>query len=193
MGAPEGADPAVQIVAHGQFLAGGLGVEVHQGKGCLALAQDGVGPGEGVVRPPGEITAADEVHDPNPHCPQVENRRAPARGPAGEIRGPQEPGGLIQQFRDLHLAEAVVAQGHSVGPGVVDPPGLLRRQPHTGGVLPVDHSEADIFLPLQRPQAALQMGKAVLPHHVAYRQNVIQHRTSLLFLPEQSRRFPIEG
>ena len=32
VGAPHGLGPAVQVVPHGPFLAGGLGVEVHQGQ-----------------------------------------------------------------------------------------------------------------------------------------------------------------
>ena len=37
MGAPHGADAAIQIVAQRQLLAGGLGVEVQQGKGSRLL------------------------------------------------------------------------------------------------------------------------------------------------------------
>ena len=59
--APERGDAAIQIVGHGQLLAGGLGVELHQREGGLVQRlQQAVRRGEGVVGVEVQIAAADE-------------------------------------------------------------------------------------------------------------------------------------
>ena len=69
----------------------------------------------------------------------------------------------------------MVPQGHCVGSGVVNPLGLVRRQPHAGGIFAVDDGEVDLLESLQGPQVPLQVPEPRLPHYVPYRQNVIQH------------------
>ena len=120
-------------------------MEVHQGEVRLALFQQPVRRGEGVPRLPVQITAADEVHHPDPDAAQVEYLAAVARGPARVVGGPQQPGRLVQQVPDLHFPEGVVAQRHRVGAGVVDAPRLLLRHAHAGGVLAVHHRKGDVL------------------------------------------------
>ena len=98
-----------------------------------------------------------------------------ARHSAGQVGGAQEPRGLIQHTADLHFAEGVVAKGHGVGSGVVDPPRLLAGQTHAGDVFPVDHGERNVFQLLQGPQMAFQMGETCLAYHIAHSQNGIEH------------------
>ena len=98
-----------------------------------------------------------------------------ARHSAGQVGGAQEPRGLIQHTANLHFAEGVVAKGHGVGSGVIDPPRLLAGQTHAGDVFPVDHGERNVFQLLQGPQMAFQMGETCLAYHIAHSQNGIEH------------------
>ena len=118
---------------------------------------------------------ANEADDPEAQAVEVKDLTAVARHPARQVGGPQQPGRLVQHPADLHFAEGVVAQGHGIGPGVVDPPGLLAGQAHAGDVLAVDHGEGNVFQFLQGPQVAFQMSQAGFAHHVAHRQNGIEH------------------
>ena len=150
-------------------------MEIHHGQLRLAPLQIPVRRGEGIVRSPAQIAPADEVQHPDPHAAQIEDLAAVARRPAGQIRRTQQPGRLIQARGDLGLAEGMVAQRHGVGSGIPDPPGLLLRQPHAGGVFPVDHGKGDVFQFLQRPQVPLQVPQSRLPYHVSHRQHTILH------------------
>lgn len=66
VGAPQGTDPAVQIVAQRQFFTGGLRMEIHQGKIRSALLQQPVRQSKGIFGVPLECAAADEVHHAEP-------------------------------------------------------------------------------------------------------------------------------
>ena len=175
VGAPQGADPAVQIVAKRQLFTGGLRMEIHQGKIRSALLQQPVRQSKGIFGVPLECAAADEVHHAEPQAIEIENLAAVARHSAGQVGGAQEPRGLIQHTANLHFAEGVVAKGHGVGSGVIDPPRLLAGQTHAGDVFPVDHGERNVFQLLQGPQMAFQMGETCLAYHIAHSQNGIEH------------------
>ena len=175
VGAPQGTDPAVQIVAQCQFFTGGLRMEIHQGKIRSALLQQPVRQSKGIFGVPLECAAADEVHHAETQAVEVKDLTAVARHPARQVGGPQQPRGLIQHTANLHFAEGVVAKGHGVGSGVIDPPRLLAGQTHAGDVFPVDHGERNVFQLLQGPQMAFQMGETCLAYHIAHSQNGIEH------------------
>ena len=112
VGAPHGADAAIQIVAQRQLLAGGLGVEVQQGKGGLVplqLPQQLVGGGKGVGGLPVQVAPADQGHHGDAEGPAVVHAAAPPRHPAGEVGGPQDVAVILQIVGDLHPAKGVVA------------------------------------------------------------------------------------
>ena len=161
VGAPQGTDPAVQIVAQCQFFTGGLRMEIHQSKIRSALLQQPVCQSKGIFGVPLECAAADEVHHAEPQAIEIENLAAMARHSAGQVGGAQEPRGLIQHTANLHFAEGVVAKGHG--------------QTHAGDVFPVDHGERNVFQFLQGPQMAFQMGETCLAYHIAHSQNGIEH------------------
>ena len=150
-------------------------MEIHQSKIRSALLQQSVRHGKGVFGIPLQRTAANEVHHAEPQAIEVKNFAAMARHPAGQVGGAQEPRSLIQHTANLHFAEGVVAKGHGVGSGVIDPPRLLAGQTHAGDVFPVDHGERNVFQLLQGPQMAFQMGETCLAYHIAHSQNGIEH------------------
>ena len=49
----------------------------------------------GIVRPPGQAAAANEVHHPDADGPQVENLTAVARSTAGVVGGAEKPGSAL--------------------------------------------------------------------------------------------------
>ena len=173
VGAPEGGDLAVQIVAHGQLFTGGLGVEIHQGEeGAVPVQQPG-SRGEGVVRVEVHAAAANQIQHADLDVPAGIDPPAPARHAASIVGGPQQIGVLLHPARQLQLAEGVVAQGDHVRPRLVELLHLPGQDAGERRILPVDHGEVDVLQLFQAPQAAGQMGQALLPHHVANGQNMI--------------------
>ena len=188
VGAPHGADAAIQIVAQRQLLAGGLRVEVQQRKGGLLrlvqFPQQLVGGGEGIGGLPVQVAPADQRHNGDAQRTAVVHAAAPPRHTAGEIGRPQDIAVVLQIVRDLHAAEGMVAQRDHVGPGGKQLVRLGGRQPGAGDILPVDHGKRNIFQLFQRRKVAAQMLQTVLAGHVTDGQNIIQHDVLL------SRFFP---
>ena len=122
-----------------------------------------------------QAAAADEVHDADVDMAAFVDPPAPAGGTARVIGGPQEVGILIQPICDLLFAEGVVPQGHHISPGGVEGLHLIGEDPHTGGILPVDHGKVDILEPFETAQVPLQVFEPRLPHHVSDSQNPIEH------------------
>ena len=122
-----------------------------------------------------QAAPADEAHHPDLGMAALIDPPPPARSPAGEVGGPQEVRVLLQPPGDLLPAEGVVAQGDHVGPGGVELIHLPGEDARAGGVLPVDHGEMDVLELLQPTQGFGQMVQSLLPHHVAYGQDAIDH------------------
>ena len=177
VGAPQGLDPPIQVPGHGPLLAGGLGVEVHQGEGGLPLLQNLIHFGEGIVEVGVHAAPANEVDHPDGGAPgAVEHPPAPAGGPAGVVGGAENVGAALHLVHDLALAPGVVAHGDHVRPGGEDVPGLLGHQTVGGGVFPVDHGEVDVILAAEGGQVAAEKVHAALPHHIPDGQNVEFHK-----------------
>ena len=154
-----GGHAAVEVPAHRDLLAGGLGVEVHQHVvGLVAQAgQDGVGLGEGGAggldeHGPGEV---DDT--------EARSRRAPppgGRGPGaarGKFAGRTIGRVGVQVAEDLLVAVGVVAEGDRVHAGAEQLAGGLLGDAHPAGdVLAVGDHEVGPVLLAQRGQQAGQ-------------------------------------
>ena len=155
VGAPQGADAAIEIIAQRQLFAGGLRVEIHQCEVRVPGFQQPVRQREGVFGVPLQAAAADEAHYANPHAVAVKNLTAVSRCAGGEVSGAQEPVGLVQQRTDFHFAEGMVPQRYGIGPGVIDPQRLLAGQARGGDVFTVYNGEGNVFQLLQGAEMAL--------------------------------------
>ena len=69
----------------------------------------------------------------------------------------------------MQLIKGMISQGHGIGPRVVNPLGLRRRQANAGGILPVHHYKGDIPQPPQGPQLLFQVPQPRLPYNIAHR------------------------
>ena len=180
VGAPHGLDLAVQKPAHGPLLAGGLGVEVHQGQVGAAAAQQAVGHFKGVVQVGVQLRPAHQIQNGDAQPLAGVDAHAPARHPPGVVGGAENARLLVQIVPDLQPVPGVIAQGDHVGPGLQNAPGLGGGDAHAGGVLPVDHHKVGLRLLPQPVQTAGENVQAALAHHVANGQYIQKHSCVLL-------------
>ena len=181
MGAPDGADAAIQMVAHGQLLRGGFGVEVHQNQLGVQLRQQLFHQQKGIVRAEGHVAAANEIHHSHRSGLGLKDAPAPARLLGRKVGGPQKIGTVFHHGDDVPTVPGVIAQGDDVGSGIQNLVGMGGRQTHHGGVFAVDHTEIHTILLLQLSQHGSEIFDAGGGYHIAHGQNVQFHR-SLAFL-----------
>ena len=81
----------------------------------------------------------------------------------------------VEVTADLHFAEGVVAERDDVRARGEDVLRVIRRQADHRGVFAVDDRELDALALLEAPQAAAQVLHAARAHHVAHREDVIDH------------------
>ena len=174
--APEGAHAPVKIVRQRELFARGLGVEIDEREGRLLLRfQKLVRRGERIRGVEAQVAAADEVHHRDARRAAVVDRIAASRHAAAEVRGAQDIGAVVEVIADLHFAEGVVAERDDVRARGEDVVRVIRRQADHRGVFAVDNREMDALALLEAPQAAAQVLHAARAHHVAHREDVIDH------------------
>ena len=173
---PDGADAPVEVIRHGKLFARRLGMKVEQRKGRLFIVfEQLVRRFEGIVRVESKVAAADQIHHCDARSAAVENAVAPSRHTRAEILRAQNVRAVVKIIRDLHLAEAVVAERDNVSPRGEDTLGVVRRQADHRGVFPIDHGEVDILQFFHSAQMALKVTDAAAAHHIADGQNIVEH------------------
>ena len=172
VGAPNGACPALQKIAHRQLFAGGLGVKVHEHElHVLVVGENVVHHDEGVVGVGVQREAAQRVHD----AELPEGRFVHAEALAGTLGGvicrAQAAGGAGEIILQLRARPGVVAQRDHVRPGGEDLLALRGRHADDVGVLPVDHGKIDAVLLLHGAQRPAEVFQPRLAADVAHREH----------------------
>ena len=188
VGPPDGGDASVQEPAHGQLLAGGLGVHVHQDHARLIVGEQVLGDDEGIVG----VRVQRELAHQIDHADRAVGRGIGGVAPSGtlgrEVGRAQDPRLLVQIGLELPPGPGMIAQRHHVGARLQDLVGLSGRDAHHIGVLPVDDGKGNAHHFLIRLEVLLQKGDASLTDHVAHSQNIDRHAIILRSVPLQ---FPI--
>ena len=128
-----------------------------------------------VVRVRVEREAAHEVDDGEVSEGGPEDLVAPAGTAKGIVRGPQDPGALVEIFLELPARPGVVAERHTVRAGGEDRLRLRRRDADDVGVFAVDDREGHIVHFFQGRQPAGEKIEAGLAADVADGENVDSH------------------
>ncbi len=170
---------AVEVIAHRNLLAGGLGVEVHYDQVRLLLKPRDpfVGGGIGAV---GRLHEQPANQRQNPHhgaLARLVQRGAPAGGVFGEVRRPADVVRPFQGLDDVALAERMVAKSdqiHAISQQlVVD---LGREARSAGGVLGVGDHTVDGLLAHEGFELVGQDPPARAAHDIPDAQYVQSHR-----------------
>ena len=180
--APDGGRAAVQIIAHGELFARGVGVDLGQRDVVftLRLTQDLVRAQKRVVRPIMHIAPADQVHHQQPQTLRaVVNAPALPRALRSEVRRAQDVLPLVQIGRDLLFGKRMVAQRDHIRARGEDIVRLFGRDAAPGGVFAVDDHKIHAVRALDAAQQRVQGIDAGLADHVADREKF--HACSSLF------------
>src|SRR4051794_15929249 len=150
--AHDAGDAAVEQPAHGDLLAGRLGVEVQGDVGGVEALDDRLRLGEGGA-PAGQEDVARQVDDGEAQAVALDDRHARAGVRAQVVVRAQQPRLAIEVGEDLAAVVGVVAQGDHVDAGAEQLVGGLRGDPHPArAVLAVDHDEGRLVALAQHRQ-----------------------------------------
>ena len=117
VGAHHGRDPPIQKPAHGDFFAGGFGVEIEENHRCL-LAQGGdflVESQERILDGRVGESAAHGIHDGHLPLAGIEDDAALAWRAGGEIQRAQQAGLRFHVSDQFMLIPTVIPEGHHGG------------------------------------------------------------------------------
>ena len=172
MGAPQSRNAAVQIIAHGQLLTGGLGMKIDQRKRSpLRFFQNTVRRRKGIVAVVIQIDPALQADDADAAAAHIVIPRSAARRTGRIVGRSQQIAVFFQHRADLMFVKRMITQCDHIGPRIKDFLCLSGKQPQARGIFPVDHSEIHLFFPLQRPQPAHEKIQYILAHHISDRQH----------------------
>jgi len=174
VGADDGRHAAIEVPAHGDLLAGRLGVHVDEHVVGLAaqLLQDLVDLQKRHAARAQEDVAA-EIDHPEPHAVVLDHDPAAPWLGAQVVRRPDDRVGSVQVRVDVTTMERVIAQRDDVRPGGEQLVGDLRRDAEPArGVLRVDHEERRFVVGTQLRQEAEQRAATEPADHIAHEEDL---------------------
>ena len=172
MRADDQAGAPVEMMRHGEFLAGRLGVDVdHHG---VAAETERTGPdlplhpGEGIVERVHEHAAHDVHHQDAPPVGDLDQRRAAPGRAGGVVERSDQARLAFDEDERLALVEGVIAERHGIGARVdeIGADGLGDARA-AGRVLAVHHHGVERPGRPQARQFRLHCRPAGAAHHVA--------------------------
>lgn len=157
MGAKDGRDLAIQVAAHGDFLAGGFRMEIQDDGAYTECAQAcgfGFGGEERVFERRLDEGAALGLHDGHASFGRFEHHATGAGCVIGVVDGAEQSGFGGEISRDFRLVPDVVAGGDDGSAGAEEIDGDFRCDAFAAGsVLSVDDEEIDSFRLLEDGEA----------------------------------------